>query len=79
MRVTLAGMFLGLLTAAFIASAALSEPVEFRLRSGELVVKGDLLHGWQFGDGHFAVVRGHHAGAEAFRLHGPRLCAACPG
>ena len=43
MRVTLVGMFLGALTAAFVASSALSEPVEFRLRSGELVVKGDLL------------------------------------
>lgn len=52
MRVTLIGMLLGLLAAALVASAAMSEPVELRLRAGDLVVKGDLVTT----DGNSAIV-----------------------
>jgi phosphate transport system substrate-binding protein len=45
-------MSLGLLAAALVASAALSEPVELRLRTGGMVVKGDLLNT----DGNSAII-----------------------
>ena len=52
MRVTLIGMSLGLLTATLVTSAAMSEPIELRLRGGNLVVKGDLMTT----DGNSAIV-----------------------